>query len=166
MRKTRPADSYWLGRDDNRRRTHYGRRPSRRERSREELLKDWYGPDFASGEIEGRRPPARSIGRVLGEVLSSFGMAEMVRLDEIREQWPELVGEDVAKIARPSSLLEGELVVEVAHAAWLYVLEREHKPRLETAVRDATHNEIHTIRLVPAGRRERFRGPRRYPRRH
>ena len=142
----------WLQRKANRSRTHFSRRPSAKERSRESLMRDWFGAVMGANEVMAHQRPSQPIDKVVGNVLASFGMREMLLLDRVRIEWPELVGGDVAKYAWPAALQGRTLQVEVANSTWRYVLEREHKGAILLKIKNQYEGKIDKVRFVPPGR--------------
>jgi hypothetical protein len=147
------ASGHWLGHRDNERRTHFRRHASTREYRRERTLREWLGLDRAVAEFTELRPPARSLSEILPEVMSSIGMRENDLLIRIRERWPELVGPDAARETLPQTVRQGCLFVEVASPTWRFVLETQHRHRLQARLRQEFPDDIQDIRFVPKGRR-------------
>ncbi len=142
-----------MERGDNRRKTHWRRRPSLRERRREWLLREWFGADRASEEIVERQPPAHLIAEDIDRLMAKTGGAERALLEQLRRDWADIAGADIAKYTAPYSLQNQRLLVEVSHPAWLYVLEREHKPVLVERIQAAAPDQIREVRLIQKGRR-------------
>jgi len=117
-------------------------------------------------EIQAHQHPAKPLGEVIADMFPRSGFKEAAVLDQIRDGWESIVGADVARFAVPAALRDGVLNVDVLHASWLYVLKREHLPRIKEKVLELSGGAIHEVRLVPAGRnhtgnwRKRSRGPR------
>ena len=151
--KTDGKDLHWLDRSRNRHRTHFRRRPSRREWERERLLRDWYGRDAGRLEALAHQRPSQSIREALPRVLDRLGLREGSTLSDLQKAWSDLVGSDVARFTLPVALRGGTLQIEVGNASWMYVLENMHKDAILAAVKTYTGGEVKTIRFVPAGRR-------------
>jgi predicted nucleic acid-binding Zn ribbon protein len=64
------------------------------------------------------RTNARPLGSVLDALISALGIG--TKLDQYRvfDVWDEVVGEQVAKVARPERLHNGVLTVAVSNAPW------------------------------------------------
>lgn len=150
--KPRDPSPFWLQRRANRGKTHFARRPSRREQARERLLKDWYGSDRGRIEIMARQSHGRPIAGVVGEILANMPRNEPALLERLRQHWPELVGRDVAAQTRPAALDHGWLQIEVANSTWRFILEREHKSSVDKRLRAFAEGRLTGIRFVPAGR--------------
>ena len=67
-----------------------------------------------------RRPVA--LGSVLDKVLKDHGVLEQVPRQSVLAEWPQLVGETVARVTRARSVQDAVLVVEVRSSAWLMEL--------------------------------------------
>jgi len=145
-------DPHWLQRRANQNRTHFGRGPNRVERSREELLLDWYGEKLAPGEIAARQKPARPVSEVVDGVLAKLGLREAALLEQVERRWSEIVGADVSRYTRPVAVRRTSLDIETESSTWQYVLQREHKHRILARIEDLTGGGITDIRFVPPGR--------------
>jgi len=145
----------WLNRRDHAHWSHFGRRPSLRERNRERLLKLWFGEEEGRNEILAHQSGPRSSGEVIDEVMSGLGLEWMAVLDRIGEAWQELVGPDIAKCSRPAALYGDRLDIEVSNSSWMYVLETMHKEAIRQRVEEFTDGKVLKVRLVPIGRRGR-----------
>jgi len=146
------GNPHWLDRVSNSGRTHFGRWPSSKERSRERILRDWYGSEHATNEILAHQSPATPAGQVLGELFSTLGLRRQFALDEMQRQWTQIVGNAVAAQSRPVSLRRKTLAIEVSNATLLHILEREQKPQVLESVQRACGEPIERIRFVPQGR--------------
>lgn len=62
----------------------------------------------------------------MGDLLDSFlrerGMKEQVERQSVLSEWPDRVGEKIARVTRARSVAEGTLFVEVRSSAWLMEL--------------------------------------------
>lgn len=148
----KPDNDKWMSEEDNRRRMHFRRRASRRERLREQAMRDWFGAGRVTEEVLAHSKGARPIRDEIERWMKSSGLQWQVLLDRLRNEWTEVAGADLARFTRPYAVQKNVLLVEVAHPTWLYVLEREHKPALVERVVDATDGQIDTVRLIPKGR--------------
>lgn len=68
-----------------------------------------------------RRGPKR-VESVLAGVLEKHGVRKQVERIGILELWPEIVGEQLARVTRVKGLDEDALFVEVRSSAWLMEL--------------------------------------------
>jgi predicted nucleic acid-binding Zn ribbon protein len=80
------------------------------------------------------------VGDVLGEVLRKHGVEKTVRRAGIADLWPEIVGEQLAKVTRVKGADGDALFVEVRSSAWvseLSMLKTEVLERVNARVADA-----------------------------
>ena len=68
-----------------------------------------------------RRGPQR-VDSVLAGVLEKAGVRKQVERIGVLESWPEIVGEQLARVTRVKGLDEDALFVEVRSSAWLMEL--------------------------------------------
>ncbi len=93
-------------------------------------------------EWTGLEPPAelakfeRTIDQVLKTILSKVGVTERKDHDLIAAEWPQIVGEHLARHSRPVALRRGFLQIAVLHAPVRYDLERHHKQTIITKLND------------------------------
>lgn len=59
-----------------------------------------------------------SVGNVMGHLAKAWGLSSLRRNVELKELWPEIVGEQIAKRSDPLVLKESELVVAVYEHIW------------------------------------------------
>ena len=59
---------------------------------------------------------------VLSDVLEEAGVEEQVERVRVLDLWPEIVGEQVARVTHARSVDEGTLIVEVRSSPWLMEL--------------------------------------------
>jgi predicted nucleic acid-binding Zn ribbon protein len=71
--------------------------------------------------VKARRGPTR-VDKVLAEVLEKSGVRKQVERIGILELWPEIVGEQLARVTRVKGLDNDALFVEVRSSAWLMEL--------------------------------------------
>jgi len=90
----------------------------------------------------------KSLGEVLQELLHQYGLVQRVKEFEAMNLWPEVVGEQVAKVSAARDVRDGCLYVEVTNSVWrneLYYM----KPELIAKInRKIGQNLIHDILLV------------------
>lgn len=92
------------------------------------------------GIPDGTPPPppfedAAGLGQVLPNVLKRLGLDTLAWLDEVRSQWPEAVGAQVAAHSRPGPWRQGTLTVYVANPIWLSEISRYHRGHMLDALR-------------------------------
>lgn len=76
------------------------------------------GRGSGKGGGSGRGGPER-IDEVLGAFLKKKGLEGEVEGQEALDRWAEVVGEKIARVARPMGLARGVLYVEVRSSAWM-----------------------------------------------
>lgn len=69
-----------------------------------------------------RKSGLEPMSSVLADVLDDAGVVEQVERVRILDLWPEVVGEQVARVTRARSVDGRTLVVEVRSSAWLMEL--------------------------------------------
>lgn len=144
------AGKRWLDREDNRYRSDTQRVPSERELSREEALTDFYGEEAAPRVMANLRPEGLQIGELLRSLLSRKDVTELHLMDELKRNWPNLIGKQNAAMAVPAVVRGNVLYVEVCNATWMYIL-RQQLPVIERRVSVATGGKWNQVRLVVGG---------------
>jgi predicted nucleic acid-binding Zn ribbon protein len=71
--------------------------------------------------VTGRPGPAR-VDTVLAGVLEKHGVRKQVERIGVLDLWPDIVGEQLARVTRVKGLDEDALFVEVRSSAWLMEL--------------------------------------------
>ncbi len=71
--------------------------------------------------MKARQGPTR-VDTLIAQVLEKSGVRKQVERIGILELWPEIVGEQLAKVTRVKGLDEDALFVEVRSSAWLMEL--------------------------------------------
>ncbi len=59
------------------------------------------------------------VGPILDGLLDRLGIRREVQDQGLLQEWEGLVGEEIARVARPTALSKGVLFVEVDSSAWL-----------------------------------------------
>ena len=80
------------------------------------------GPRRSRAYEEGRSKKPVSLGSVVDKVLQDHGVLEQVQRMSVLDEWPELVGEAVARVTHARSVEDAVLIVEVRSSAWLMEL--------------------------------------------
>jgi len=68
------------------------------------------------------KPGPIRVDAVLSNVLEKHGLSEQVQRMEVLELWPEIVGEQLAKVTRAKRVEDVVLFVEVRNSAWMMEL--------------------------------------------
>lgn len=143
----------WLDRQEHRQKSHKWRTASRKERQRENLIRDWYGEDTARAIRMERQRSAKKAGDSIDQLLRRMTPPNMFLMEQLRQQWAEIVGEDNANNSIPIRLDGNRLEIEVTNPSWMYVLATMHAGNIREKVRSFSNKKITDIRFVPAGRR-------------
>ncbi|MEZ4359329.1 MAG: DUF721 domain-containing protein [Kofleriaceae bacterium] len=69
-----------------------------------------------------RRKEVASAGLLVAETLAAHGLGEAIRAQRIAAEWPQLVGERIARRAQPDGVRHRVLHVRVASSAWMHEL--------------------------------------------
>lgn len=84
--------------------------------------------------IAGKKPPpedaTQAVGEVIPAVMQGMGLANRLWEHSLAQEWPDLVGAQVAHHTRPGRLDRGMLVVFVSNSAWLNELSRYSQKRM------------------------------------
>jgi predicted nucleic acid-binding Zn ribbon protein len=83
------------------------------------LLSDWYGRERAKNEITAYTPKTELAGDVAGEILRKTVSPDLFRTIKITEEWENIAGAQIAKIASPLSIKRKILTIQVKHSVWL-----------------------------------------------
>ncbi len=102
------------------------------------------------------RPPAADdeeslpVGDVVSSVMKRMGLGEDMWVHALEQEWMALVGDAVARHARPGRYRTGRLVVFVDSAAWLNELSRYGKKEMLAALQTRFGKDrIKSISLQP-----------------
>ena len=104
-----------------------------------------------------KRPPmkqAQAVGHLLQEMLNADGLGEKLSRYQAWLVWDKLVGEQIARRARPLRLRQGVLEVQVDHPVWmqqLQMLKPKILEKLNAKVPNAAITDIY-LRKAPPGR--------------
>ena len=93
------------------------------EQLRARTLAEWRGlPELAFP-----RHTAQPIGEAVGKLMSTLGLNERLREQEVLQAWRETVGDFVAQHSSPQRLKDGVLIVHVLQPTVHFELERMWK---------------------------------------
>ena len=70
---------------------------------------------------------AESVQELLARLLKRLGADIEPWLSVLEQEWPQLVGDDVAAHTRPGRMQHGKLIVFVDHSIWMQELNRNAK---------------------------------------
>jgi predicted nucleic acid-binding Zn ribbon protein len=86
-------------------------------------------------EMHSHREPV-SLGGVMPVIMKKLGLESQQWLDTLENEWGAVVGEDVAKHARPGRFEDGHLVVFVDSSVWMSELSRYGKDKILNNIRE------------------------------
>ncbi len=69
-----------------------------------------------------RHKEVLSAGALVAETLAQHGLTEAIRTYRVTAEWDQLVGERIARRARPGGITRRVLHIQVASSAWLHEL--------------------------------------------
>ena len=150
--KEKKRRSGWLARTDFATRFGERRRPSPREYRREGALADWVGNERKAEVFASLRPATDSLATLLDGILQRFAEDDVSLLEKLRCSWKELLGPTMAEQVMPVDLKDGILILEVNNSSWMYVFERQHKPKIREILLKAGNGAIRDLHFVQRGR--------------
>lgn len=150
--KEKNRQAGWLAREDFAARYNERRRPSPREYRREGALADWVGKERRAEVFASLRPETESLETLLDGILQHFADDDVSLLEKLRNSWSELLGPVLAAQVRPADLKDGILILEVNNPSWLYVFERQHKPKIREILLKVGGGAVSDLHFVQKGR--------------
>lgn len=99
-----------------------------------------------------RSDDPESVGESLAAVARDLGLPDPKVLGALHARWPELVGDQLAKHARPLSLLDGVLTIEVEDPAWATQIRYLSETLKERSAGLLGSGSVQSVRVV-VGRR-------------
>lgn len=101
--------------------------------------------DSSEQPIEGRGLVL--LGKVLGRVLADRGLVEGAERARLLSEWPDVVGEHMARVSRPRLSQGPELVIEVSSSPWLNELSLRRGELLEKINRHLGRHKVRKLRF-------------------
>ena len=95
-------------------------------RLRARAIAEWRGLP----EVPLTPAPAKNIGDAVTKVMTTLGLKDRLREDEVLRAWQEIVGEFVARHSAPQKLTDGVLTVRVLQPTLHYEFDRVWKPKI------------------------------------
>lgn len=86
---------------------------------------------MSSDAGKGRPAGPRPVGELVGDFLGRHGLDEEVDRQRAVQDWPEVVGDRIARVTEPRSVSRGVLFVAVRSSAWLMELNMMKREILE-----------------------------------
>ncbi|MDD5729287.1 MAG: DUF721 domain-containing protein [Victivallales bacterium] len=118
------------------------------------LLSSWYGQEQAGEEIIAYTPRAVTAGDAAAGILKKVASPDMVKGNEIFENWENIAGSQIAKIATPLNFRGKILYVQVSHSVWMRELQSgPSKAMLLKKVNELLGpRQCKEIKFIPGGR--------------
>jgi predicted nucleic acid-binding Zn ribbon protein len=92
-----------------------------------------------------KKSKAEPVGKVLGVLLEELGLGKKLKQYEAVRVWEEVVGERIAKVAVPTKIINGTLIVKVEKSTWrneLSLLKREIIAKINTSLKEEIVKDI------------------------
>ena len=126
---------------------------NRERRELEDLLSEWYGREFAESEITCRTDEPSKLSDLLDGVLEKFVDNTAVLTNQLRADFPQMLGSPLNKFAELIMIRENTAIIEVKHPAFLMELRKKGNDQavLKKIVQACPELEIAEIIFVPAG---------------
>ncbi len=116
------------------------------------ILNDWYGRERGETELNAYLAPPEEIDKVLDKVIDGIISPEDLQLVDLKENWAQIAGPQIARIATPLNIRDQVLTVEVRHSAWLRELKGSVKNIILGKIRKLCGEDFCIdIRFVPLG---------------
>ena len=65
-----------------------------------------------------RRSQPKLIGGVIDSAIRELGIGKRLKDFELLEKWPQIVGEQIAKVTTPQRMENGKLFIHVSKSPW------------------------------------------------
>jgi len=127
------------------------RRKSWAAQRRERTFQDWYGPQGADLEIEGRQPPPQQLADLIGAELVGMNADNHQLMRSLMDAWEDLIPPEISSIAGPQRFYRGCLYIEVWEQSWIFILRTRHERELMAILRRHSQGRIRRIQFVPGG---------------
>ncbi len=102
-----------------------------------------------------KRENVQRVGALLGGVLKGLGLEGKLEEGKLREQWPRIVGEAIARRSRPRTVRGTTLIIDVENNVWMNEI-RFHQSEIIRKIREEIPKlKIEDIRLKLERERER-----------
>ncbi len=89
---------------------------------------------------------------ILNSILNKVAPEQFSEINDIKSEWGNIVGKDIATIAIPESYNNNILNVELPNPSWIMELQRKNKIILEKLKKQFENKfEIKMIRFIPKG---------------
>ena len=91
------------------------------------------------------RHEPKLLGNVIAGTLRELGIYGKIKQFEMLDRWPDIVGEQIAKVTTAEYVSDGKLFVRVALSTWrheLVYLKKELIEKINAAMREETVRDI------------------------
>ena len=91
------------------------------------------------------KPNSQPLGTVLTSLMEELGLAKKLKQYEAVRIWEEVLGERIARVATPTKIINGTLLVKVEKSTWrneLSLLKREIITKLNAALKEEIVKDI------------------------
>lgn len=92
-----------------------------------------------------KKSNAEPVGKLLGVLLDELGLGKKLKQYEAVRVWQDVVGEKIARVAIPTKIINGTLIVKVEKSTWrneLSLLKREIITKINTALKEEIVKDI------------------------
>jgi predicted nucleic acid-binding Zn ribbon protein len=92
-----------------------------------------------------KKSNAEPVAKVLGVLLEELGLGKKLRQYEAVRIWQDVVGEQIARVAIPTKIINGTLIVKVEKSTWrneLSLLKREIIAKINAALKEEIVKDI------------------------
>lgn len=98
------------------------KRGRRERRARFDLLRDWYGEEYARTEITAHTGKPRSIADVMDIILDDMDDPVLKKYAELTNNWSDCCGEALAQWLTPAGIRDGVLTLTVPHSGLISIV--------------------------------------------
>jgi predicted nucleic acid-binding Zn ribbon protein len=102
-----------------------------------------------------KRDSTRRVGDLLRGVLKGLGLEGKLEEGRLREQWPRIVGEAIARKSKPQEVRGATLIVEVENNVWMNEIQFHRGEIVRKIHEEFPMLKIQDIRLKLERERER-----------
>lgn len=92
-----------------------------------------------------KTPKVEPVGAVLASLMEELGLGKKLKQYEAVRIWQEVVGERIAKVATPTKIINGTLIVKVERSTWrneLSLMKREIIAKINAALKEEIVKDI------------------------